>query len=227
MPDFAVIVPAAGSSSRFGSANKLLQPLGGRPVLTWTLGCFAGRADVRQIVVAAADADAVADCVRRLEPSQRDKVKLCPGGRCRAESVRSALQATSEQIPWVAVHDAARPLASAALIDRVFAAAIQHGAAAAAVAAQLTIKQALGPLPAPVIRTLPRDQLWTMQTPQAMARRDLLDAFAACPIPLADVTDDLQLLELLGKQVWLVEGEERNLKITTPTDLQLASALIS
>ena len=227
MPDFAVIVPAAGSSRRFGSANKLLQPLAGRPVLTCTLGCFAGRADVRQIVVACGDADAVADCVRRLEPSQQEKVKLCPGGRCRAESVKSALEATSQRIPWVAVHDAARPLASAALIDRVFAAAIQHGAPAAALPAQLTIKQALGPLPAPVIRTLPRQQLWAMQTPQAMVRQDLLDAFAACPIPLVDVTDDVQLLELLGKPVWLVEGEERNLKITTPMDLQLAAALIS
>jgi 2-C-methyl-D-erythritol 4-phosphate cytidylyltransferase len=89
----------------------------------------------------------------------------------------------------------------------------------------LTIKQANGPLPAPVVKTLPRQQLWAMQTPQAMRREDLYNAFLACPIPLPDVTDDVQLLELIGKPVWLVNGEERNLKITTPLDLQIAQAL--
>jgi 2-C-methyl-D-erythritol 4-phosphate cytidylyltransferase len=65
-----------------------------------------------------------------------------------------------------------------------------------------------------------------MQTPQAMRRQDLLDAFTACPIPLDQVTDDVQLLELIHKPVWLVEGEERNLKITTPLDIQIAEALL-
>jgi len=66
-----------------------------------------------------------------------------------------------------------------------------------------------------------------MQTPQVMPRQDLLDAFSACKVPLDQITDDIQLLELMGKPVWLVDGEERNLKITTPTDLQIAHALVA
>jgi 2-C-methyl-D-erythritol 4-phosphate cytidylyltransferase len=224
--EFAVIVPAAGSSTRFGGPiNKLLQPLRGKPVLTWTLMRFAQRADVREILVACSETPAVNKCVELLEKPLRAKVRLCPGGTCRAGSVQSGLLSTSMDTEWVAVHDAARPLVSQELINRTFAAALQHGAAAAALPAQLTIKQANGPLPAPVVKTLPRQQLWAMQTPQAMRREDLYNAFLACPIPLPDVTDDVQLLELIGKPVWLVNGEERNLKITTPLDLQIAQAL--
>jgi 2-C-methyl-D-erythritol 4-phosphate cytidylyltransferase len=227
MPDFAVILPAAGLSSRFGaSASKLMQPLGGKPVLAWTLLAFAPRADVRQIVLATGDGESVKQCVEYLAAADRAKIKTCPGGTCRAESVRNAAAASGESIEWLAVHDAARPLVSQAMIDRTFAAAVDHGAAAAALAVHLTVKQAAGPLPAQVQRTVSRHDLWAMQTPQAMRRKDLLQAFATCPIPLAEVTDDVQLLELARKPVWLVEGEERNLKITTPLDLQIAEAIL-
>lgn len=112
------------------------------------------------------------------------------------------------------------------MIDRTFSQAQIHGAVAAASPVHLTIKQATGPLPAPVRQTLPRHELWAMQTPQVMRRSDLLAAFEACPLPLDQVTDDVQLLELAGKPVWLVAGEERNLKITTPMDLEIAGALL-
>jgi len=224
---FAVIIPAAGRATRFGAGkSKLFVPLCGQPVLTRTLAAFAGRADVQQIVVATADRDAVGQCVDLLPKSLQLKVHICPGGECRAQSVAAAAGAVSDSIDWVAVHDAARPLVSNELISRAFSAATAHGAAAAAMPVGLTIKQCDGPLPAPVRRTVPRHDLWAMQTPQAMRRRDLLDALAACPIPLADVTDDVQLLELCGKPVWLVEGEQRNIKITTPMDLQIAEALL-
>lgn len=227
MPEFAVILPAAGRSTRFGAcSSKLLQTLQGRPLLAWTLAAFAARDDVRQIVVASADPDAVRDCAKSLDETQRRKLLVCAGGACRAESVRAAARAASESIEWLAIHDAARPLVSQTLIDRCFRAALERGAAAAALPVHLTIKQAPGPLPAPVQRTVPRDQLWAMQTPQVMRRRDLLVAFEACPIPLAQVTDDVQLLELNSKPVWLVDGEERNLKITTPMDLQIAELLL-
>jgi 2-C-methyl-D-erythritol 4-phosphate cytidylyltransferase len=215
MPEFAVILPGAGRSMRFGGqTSKLFQPLEGRPVLAWTLAAFAQRADVVQIVVASGESDAVRDCAKS-------------GGTCRAGSVRAAALACRDSIEWIAVHDAARPLVSQDLISRVFQAALLYGAAAAALPVHLTIKQAAGPLPAPVQRTLQRDQLWAMQTPQAMRRRDLLSAFDSCPLPLDQITDDVQLLELAGKPVWLVDGEERNLKITNPIDLQIAAALLS
>jgi 2-C-methyl-D-erythritol 4-phosphate cytidylyltransferase len=228
MPEFAVILPAAGRSTRFGApVSKLFQPLDGRPVLARTLAAFAQRADVAQIVVASENADSVRDCAKFLDAREKSKLHLCAGGTCRAGSVRAAAIACRDSIEWVAVHDAARPLVSQELISRCFEAALLHGAAAAALPMHLTIKQAVGPLPAPVKQTLRRDQLWAMQTPQAMRRRDLLDAFDACPLPLDQITDDVQLLELSGKPVWLVEGEERNLKITTPTDMQIAQALLS
>jgi 2-C-methyl-D-erythritol 4-phosphate cytidylyltransferase len=130
------------------------------------------------------------------------------------------------EIQWIAVHDAARPLVSRELIDRTFAAARQYGAAVPAMPVSLTVKQADGPLPAKVQRTLPRHTLWAMQTPQAMRRADLLEAYARCPLPLDQVTDDVQLLEFIQKEVWLIPGEERNLKITSPADLRIAEMLL-
>jgi 2-C-methyl-D-erythritol 4-phosphate cytidylyltransferase len=113
-------------------------------------------------------------------------------------------------------------MVSQGLIDRVFAAAREYGAAVPALPVHLTIKQATGPLPARVERTVPRATLWAMQTPQVMRRTDLLAAYEQCPIPLEQVTDDVQLLEMIGREVWLVEGEQRNVKVTTEQDLWLA-----
>jgi len=112
------------------------------------------------------------------------------------------------------------------LIDRTFDSAKRYGAAVPALPVCLTVKQGTGPLPAPVERTLPRHTLWAMQTPQVMRRADLLNAFDRCPLPLDQVTDDVQLLELCGQEVWLIPGEERNLKITTPSDMHLAEVLV-
>ncbi len=221
MPNFAVILPAAGSSSRFG-ADKLSALLGGRTVLDRTVSAFQMREDVRSIVIASRFDD-----IGRPGLAGDERVKTCLGGACRAESVWNALKAVPESIEWVAVHDAARPLVSQGLIDRVLAAALEHGAAVPALPVALTIKRATDPLPAKVIETVPRHCLWAMQTPQIMRRSDLLDAFQNCPIPLNQVTDDVQLLELTGQPVWLVAGEEQNLKLTTPMDLKLAELLLN
>jgi 2-C-methyl-D-erythritol 4-phosphate cytidylyltransferase len=177
-------------------------------------------------VIPAQDHAAVQQCVNLLPSAQQKKITICNGGDCRAGSVRAGIHASSPQIEWIAVHDAARPLISADVIDRTLSAAVAHGAAGAALAVHLTIKQATGPLPARVDHTVPRQNLWAMQTPQIARRADFLKCFADCPIPLTDVTDDMQLLELCGLPVWLVEGEERNLKITTPIDLQIAESLL-
>jgi 2-C-methyl-D-erythritol 4-phosphate cytidylyltransferase len=227
MPQFAVILPAAGRSVRYGGAtSKLLQDLAGRPVLAWTLAAFAQREDVAQIVVATSDPAVAEACRKSLDGPASEKLLVVAGGSCRADSVRLAALASNQSIEWVAVHDAARPLVSQGLIDRVFRGALEHGATAAAMAVGLTIKRATGPLPARVQETLPRHELWAMQTPQVMRRGGLLEAFEKCPVGLDQVTDDVQLLELIGKDVWLVEGEERNVKITTRTDMQIALSLV-
>jgi 2-C-methyl-D-erythritol 4-phosphate cytidylyltransferase len=223
MPDFAVILPAAGSSARFaGERDKLLEPLGDQPVIVRSLHAFLERRDVALVVIPTRRPDVLADQIPRDQ-----RVKICPGGASRAESVRSGLARVPETIEWVAVHDAARPLISQQLIDATLAAAIEHGAAVPALPVTLTIKEASGPLPARVRRTVPRHELWTMQTPQIMRRADLADAFARCPLPLEQVTDDVQLLELIGREVWLIPGDARNVKITTPIDLEIARVLMS
>lgn len=221
MTRFSVIIPAAGSSRRFGQpTNKLLQPLAGRAVIARTVGAFLARPDVAQVVMPTG----LADELRAVLPSD-PRLIFCDGGPTRAHSVQNAANLLRADVDWVAVHDGARPLISQELIDRTLAAAVEHGTAVPALPVNLTIKEAPGPLPARVERTVPRDRLWAMQTPQIVRRADLLRAFQHCPIPLAQVTDDVQLIELLGGEVWLVAGEERNLKITTPLDLRIAEML--
>jgi 2-C-methyl-D-erythritol 4-phosphate cytidylyltransferase len=222
MVDFAVIIPAAGSSTRFGgSRNKLLEELGGRAVIVRTVEAFLAREDVKAVVLPSS-----LDALKTILPADR-RVILCAGGATRAHSVRNGLRAVPGEIEWVAVHDGARPLVSRGLIDRTLAAAAEHGAAVPALPVALTIKQATGPLPARVEKTIPRERLWAMQTPQVMRRAELLAAFERCPIPLEQVTDDVQLLELAGREVWLVAGEERNLKITAQLDLKVAGLLLA
>lgn len=220
----AVILPAAGASTRFGGGrNKLLEPLNGRSVLSRSAGAFLARRDVTLLLVATSSESAMRCAMGDLANDPR--VKFVPGGVSRADSVRAALAQVPAEIEWVAVHDAARPLVSEELIDRVLLAAQLHGAAAPAMAVSLTIKQATGPLPAKVEQTVPRSLLWAMQTPQITRRADLLAAMKTCPLPADQITDDMQVLELAGQAVWLVQGEEQNLKITTQLDLELAGRI--
>jgi 2-C-methyl-D-erythritol 4-phosphate cytidylyltransferase len=232
MPQFALILAAAGQSTRFGGGrNKLLERLGPWPVVGHTYRAFVTRSDVACIVVATADSE----LIRQALPSQDEgdlprpppSTIYCPGGPSRAHSVLNAVRQVPTDVEWVAIHDAARPLASQGLIDRTLAAADRHGAAVPALPVALTIKQADAPLPSRVQRTVPRAALWAMQTPQVMRRADFLASFDACPLPLEQVTDDAQLLELAGRDVWLVPGEERNLKITTALDLRIAEMLLA
>jgi 2-C-methyl-D-erythritol 4-phosphate cytidylyltransferase len=214
---FALLLPAAGKSTRYGGPrSKLLEMLRGQTVIGRAVAPFLARADLAEVIVATDDPDSY----RAILTDAR--VRFVPGGATRADSVRSALGDVSKDLQWVAVHDAARPLVSAELIETTLAAARRHGAAVPAMAVHLTIKQATGPLPARVEKTIPRQALWAMQTPQVARRTDLLDAFERCPIPLDQVTDDVQLLELIDKPVWLVPGQERNLKVTTAVDKHLA-----
>ncbi|HQY87979.1 MAG TPA: 2-C-methyl-D-erythritol 4-phosphate cytidylyltransferase [Tepidisphaeraceae bacterium] len=219
MPHFAVILPAAGRSVRFGS-DKLRAELNGQRVIDRTVEAFSMRDDVSQIVVVGID-----DGFQLAH----EKVTRCSGGANRAESVKHGLTCVDPTIEWVAIHDAARPLVSQELIDRTLRAALKHGAAAPALPVALTIKRAAkidGDSDSMrVEQTIPRQNLWALQTPQIARRAELIAAIEHCPIPLDQLTDDLQALELIGKPTVLVLGEERNLKITTPIDLSLAGLL--
>src|SRR5687767_2224171 len=161
MPSIAVIIPAAGSSSRFGGGrNKLLEPLVGGAVIARTVGTFLARTDVVRIVIPTG----MEGELRGILPGD-SRIRYCAGGQTRAHSVFNALRQVGAEAEWVAVHDGARPLVSQALIDRTLATAMKHGAAAVpALAVSLTIKEAsaAGPLPAKVERTVPRERLWAM-----------------------------------------------------------------
>jgi 2-C-methyl-D-erythritol 4-phosphate cytidylyltransferase len=221
MNEFAVILPAAGRSERFGGKDKLLEELAGSTVLQWAVEAFLVRQDVGEIVIATRDEKTLRGVLKN-DP----RISFCEGGENRAESVGNALKSVSSAMGYVAIHDAARPLVSQELIERVWAAAKEHGAAVPAMGMTSTIKLAGNSLPTRAMGTLPRHMLWAVQTPQIGRRVDFLEAMEKCPIPLEEVTDDAQLLELAGKDVWIVEGEERNLKITTKIDLEVANAIL-
>jgi 2-C-methyl-D-erythritol 4-phosphate cytidylyltransferase len=227
---FTLILPAGGNSTRFGS-NKLLAMLAGEPVIVRTLKAFLDHPLLAKVVIATAKPNLIRQaCVDLLEEAERrglPAVEFAPAGATRAESVANALAIAPQDVEWVAVHDAARPLVSRDLIDATLAAAGEHGAASPALPVTLTIKETTdGRLPAKVVRTIPRQTLFALQTPQIARRAALADALQRCPIPLVQVTDDLQLLELTGAETWLVPGEERNLKLTTASDLAAAEAFL-
>jgi 2-C-methyl-D-erythritol 4-phosphate cytidylyltransferase len=225
----SVIIPAAGASQRYldsgATLPKLAEVIGHRTVLAHAVVAFLQRADIAEVIVPCSDEKHV----RRLlgELALDPRVRFAPGGACRAESVLSALRLCSP-CDLVAVHDGARPVVSQRLISAVLSHAAATGPTAPALPVHLTIKQAAATtLPAEVERTLPRSTLYALQTPQAMPRDALLHALTHAPIPLRDITDDLQALELQHQKTWLIAGEDSNLKITHAADLDLARRLLA
>jgi len=222
MPNVSVIIPAAGAGRRFGSnGNKVFQQLGDRPLFMFALGAFSPRQDVCQIqlVVSADEIDQVTERFGR--DIALAHAEIVSGGATRAESVRNALGSVSDEAELVCVHDAVRPCVAQTWINDVFAEAARTGAAILAYPVHGTLKKVL---PGNVIdRTVDRAGLWKAQTPQVF-RRDLLSAAYAGDV--SGVTDDAQLVEAAGHPVSVVMGDPRNIKITTPSDLVFAAAVI-
>lgn len=223
-PRCAALVAAAGSSTRMGGINKLLQPLDGIPVLIRTLQALQAAQRVDEIIVATRECDLVeiADLCRTYGISKCKKV--IRGGESRAHSVMLAALEASEGTELLAVQDGARPLVTPALIDAVIHAAERCGAAAPAVAVKDTIKEADSS--GIVVRTLERSALRAVQTPQVFFADLLKGALQSALEQQIPITDDCSAVERLGKEVLLIEGEESNLKITTPGDLILAEAIL-
>ena len=222
-PRCAALVAAAGSSNRMGGGDKQLLELDGVPVLVRTLLALQNARRVDTIVVAAREEHLVEISRLCKEYGITKCAKVVRGGESRVHSVLlAALEAGDAEL--LAVQDGARPLTTPELIDQVIALAERCGAAAPAVAVKDTIKAAsAGDV---VERTLDRSALRAIQTPQVF-QADLLKAALQSALESgAEVTDDCGAVERLGKTVYLTEGDEANLKITTPTDLILAQALL-
>lgn len=221
MADFAVIIVAAGKSSRFGGAyKKPFAPLDGRAVWLHSAERFLNRDDVAKVVVV-------------ISPEDREEfdekfganvailgLSVADGGAERADSVANGLEKVGDA-DFVAVHDAARPCVTDKEIDRLFDTVRETGAGLLASPVASTLKRAEGKT---VAETVSREGLWAAQTPQAFRRDWLLEAYELDG--LASATDDAQLVERLGRKVNVVEGSPLNIKITTKADLKLAELIL-
>jgi 2-C-methyl-D-erythritol 4-phosphate cytidylyltransferase len=248
-PRFGVIIPAAGRSRRFGLGDKLSQDVGGRPMLLRTVELFTRRDDVAAIVVAAPPEELDEFRTRFGTQLGFHGAKVVAGGTIeRWETVRNALAAIPEDCTHVAVHDAARPAASEELLQRVFDAARVHDAVIPGDPVTSTLKRVseetvdaeqedavadaiLGSFAEStkikgrrVTGTVPREHLVAVQTPQVFRAELLRRAYAQGG--LEGATDDAMLVERLGTEVIVVDGDPRNVKVTTPADLALVRALL-
>jgi 2-C-methyl-D-erythritol 4-phosphate cytidylyltransferase / 2-C-methyl-D-erythritol 2,4-cyclodiphosphate synthase len=217
------IVAAAGRGRRFGAPeNKIFAPLGGATVLDNTLRGLERCAAIDAILIVTAEEDVVR--VEQIAGGHAKVVCVCRGGAERCDSVWNALQAVPEETTLVAVHDAARPLASPALIAAVIADARTHGAALPATPVSDTVKRSADGIRA--LETVDRRELYAVQTPQVFRRDLLVEAYRTAHEAGFTGTDDASYVERLGHPIHLTPGERTNLKITVAEDLRTAEALL-
>ncbi len=216
----AVIV-AAGSASRMGGIDKILADLKGEPVIVHTVRAFQECPAISEIVVVT-----TGDKMKKIMELCRgfDKLKaVVAGGSSRPESVTNGLNALGEKVKLAAIHDGARPLVTWEVIDRTVRAANSYGAAAPGVPVKDTIKVVTGG----VVKSTPdRSTLQAVQTPQVVDIDLLRGALQKAKEDQVNITDDCSAVEYLGMSVKMVQGDEGNIKITTPLDLQIAEVIL-
>ena len=223
-PFCSMIIAAAGSSSRMGGENKLMQPIDGIPVLARALMAVNEASLVDEIVVAAREEDLLAFGELCKLYGISKPVKIIRGGESRVESVYRASLECKDHAAFLAVHDGARPLVTPELIDRTITLAYRTNAAAPGVPVKDTIKIVQD---GKVESTPPRDSLRAIQTPQVFDAALLRGALQAAVTAGEEITDDCSAVERLGKGVYLTDGSYENIKITTPEDLILAEELLN
>lgn len=225
MAKFAVIIPAAGKSTRLAMKNrkKVFLELQGRAVWLRTAEHFTNRDDVVQTLIVISPEDIEFFKEKYAPNIAFMNIEIVAGGAERSDSVRNGLARVQTDVDFVAIHDGARPLLAKEWIDRVFKAAEQTGAAIPGVRVTSTLKRvgANGLIEA----TVPRDSLWEAQTPQVFRRELLMEAFSKQG--KLKPTDEAQLVEQFGHPIAMVESSPINMKITTPEDLRLAEAALN
>ena len=216
----AVIV-AAGTASRMGGIDKVMAQLDGEPMICRTVRAFQNCDAIKEIVIVTREdlIIPIGDLCRGF-----DKVKaVVSGGKTRDESVGHGLNALSKEVKLAAIQDGARPLVTFEVIDRTVRAANSYGAAAPAVPVKDTIKVVQGGI---VKETPDRSRLQAVQTPQVFDIQLLRAALKKAADDKAQITDDCSAVERMGMSVKIVEGDERNIKVTTPMDLKIAQMLL-
>ena len=221
---FGAVIVAAGNSSRMGGGvSKVLEPLGGRPVLLHSLEVLEACPSVGELCVVCREEDKPQ--VEALLKGRGGKpLSLVAGGAQRQDSVLRGVEALSPGREFVLIHDGARPFVTQELAEAVCRDALEWGAATAAVPVKDTCKLADGE--GFVESTPPRERLMAVQTPQAFRRELYLDALKAAQRAGALYTDDCQLVEAAGGRVKLTPGDYRNMKLTTPEDRLAARAYL-
>ena len=221
----SAIIAASGQGRRMGGAvRKQYMMLDRVPVLARTINTFVEHGAFLQVIVVIPQGE-VAATRRILKPfSPVDSLIFVEGGRRREDPVYNALQAVNHEVELVCIHDGARPLLTAALIEAVLESAGVGGAAVPVIAVTDTIKEVSEE--GLIKRTVSREKLRRVQTPQAFRLDLILEAYQKSAILGIEATDDSYLLELLGYAVATVPGETANLKITGPEDLIMAEALL-
>ena len=216
----AVIV-AAGNASRMGGIDKVMAPLDGEPMIVRTVRTFQHCDAIREIVVVTRQD--LLDTLTQL-CAGFDKVRsVVVGGADRPASVQAGLNALSKQVRLAAIQDGARPLITDAVIDRTVRAANSYGAAAPGVPVKDTVKV----VKSSVVRATPdRSTLQAIQTPQVFDIDLLRGALHKAETDGTNITDDCSAVENMGMSVKIVEGDERNIKVTTPMDLKIARLLL-
>ena len=216
----AVIV-AAGSASRMGGIDKVMAELDGEPMICRTVRAFQNCDAIKEIVIVTRE-----DLIVPISDLCREYAKVkavVVGGSSRQESVSMGLNALSDKVKLAAIQDGARPLVTWEVIDRVVRAAHTYGAAAPAIPVKDTIKVVEGGI---VKETPERRTLQAVQTPQVFDYDLIRGALKKAKEDEAEVTDDCSAVERLGMSVKIVEGDERNIKVTTPMDLKIAKMLL-
>lgn len=219
----SAIITAAGSGQRLGRGEpKAFVLLGGRTMLSYSLATVASIGGIDEVIITV---PAGMESAARAESSHvKLPVKIVPGGEERQDSIRIALSFTSAESELVVIHDAARPFADARLFDRCLDAARRSGGAIAAVPVSDTLKRGEN---GAIIATVPRAGLWQAQTPQAFQRALIVTAHERAAREGIVATDDADLAEQTGARVELIESTSRNIKITTPSDLEIAEAILT
>ena len=216
----AVIV-AAGSASRMGGIDKVMAELDGEPMVVKSVRAFQECDAIREIVVVTRP-----DLIIPIRDlcSGFDKVTaVVTGGKDRPASVSNGLAALSGKVKLAAIHDGARPLISWQVIDRTVRAANSYGAAAPGIPVKDTVKVVQGGV---VTATPDRSKLQAVQTPQVFDMDLLKGALTKVKAEQVSVTDDCSAVEYMGMSVKIVEGDERNIKVTTPSDLKIAELFL-
>jgi 2-C-methyl-D-erythritol 4-phosphate cytidylyltransferase len=219
------IVPAAGLGKRFGEkANKPFVMLSGRPLLIWALEVLEGMPEIGEIIPVLKDGD-MESGVEILDAAGITKARrIAPGGKERQDSVFHGLKLVDDRDCIVLVHDGVRPLIEPAVIANAIRQLKDCDGVVVGVPVKDTIKEVSG---GEVRRTLNRDALWAVQTPQIFRYRTLYAAYEKAAKEAFCSTDDSALVERYGGRIRMAAGSYRNIKITTPEDLQLAEMFLA